>query len=229
MALVQSKTFLSRLIPNVAAPWSVLKHGFLPNILLPLCHFFLCSSLYSCKGYFKSPFSLLTFFLLFSSDFFFFFSPFSSLAASAFPPPFMRRVWSFADFKARERCDGLVWTLQLPSINPLNYCMSFRNKTELYLSSLGTLSPCSIFGSYLKKSSFSNFLFCHVGTYLNWDNPSSSQFHALAALLLHFSVSSEHDFLTSALQIPLRTPLSWAFKFLQSAMCDCQVNLSPQH
>lgn len=105
--------------------------------------------------------------LIFSSDLFFFFSPFSSLAASAFPPPFMRRVWSFADFKAREHCDGLVWTLQLPSINPLNYCMSFRNKTELYLSSLGTLSPCSIFGSYLKKSSFSNFFFCHVGTYLN--------------------------------------------------------------
>lgn len=169
MALVQSnnKTFISSLIPNAAAPWSTLKHGFLPNILLPLCHFPFVQSLYSCKGYFKSPFSLLTFIfsLIFSSDFFFLLSHLWQPQHS--PPPFLRRVCSFADFKAREHCDGLVWTLQLPSVNSLNYCMSFRNKTELYLSSLSTLSPCSIFGSYLKKSSFSNFLFCHIGTYLN--------------------------------------------------------------
>lgn len=189
----------------------------------------LCSKPLFLQRIFQVPFFSANFYFFSHLFIWLFFPPFSSLAASAFPPPFLRRVCSFADFKARKHCDGLVWTLQLPSVNSLNYCMSFRNKTELYLSSLSTLSPCSIFGSYLKKSSFSNFLFCHIGTYLNWDNPSASQFHALPALLLHFSVSSEHDFLTSALQIPLRTPLSWAFKFLQSAMCDCQVNFSPQH
>lgn len=107
---------------------------------------------------------------------------------------------------------GLVWTVQLPSINSLNYCTSFRNKTEWYLSSLGTSFLCSIFGSYPKKF-FSSFLFCHVGTYLNWDILQLLGFMHLQLSSCISQYPQSTLVLTSALRIPLRTPLSWAFKF----------------
>lgn len=142
---------------------SALKHRFLP-ILLPLRPFPFLTSAYSFQGYFKSPFSLLcllNFFLL--SPFHpVFFPPFSHISASLRTPSLLEEgleLFRFADFKAREHCDDLVWTIQLPSINCLKYWMSFVNKTGLYLSSLGILSLCYICGSYVKKPSFSNFLF----------------------------------------------------------------------
>jgi len=117
---------------------------------------------YSFKGYFKPPFSplsLLNFFLL-SALQPVFFPPFSHLWQPETPSVLEEglELCRSADFKAREHCDDLVWTTQLPLINCLNYWMSFTNKTGFYLSSLGILSLCYIFGSYVKKPSFRNFL-----------------------------------------------------------------------
>lgn len=133
-----------------------------------------------------------------------------------------------ADFKVRDRCGDLVWTIWLPSINCLNYWISSINKTGVHLCSLGILPLGLSLVAEWRRLLSAAFFFRSWHLPKLWSSLSFSVSFTCTSLPLFLSILGER-FLDLSTSNTLRTPLSWAFKLLQNAMCDCQVNFSPQH